>query len=431
MNKPRIVLVGGGYVGLYCALELERRLTPREAEVVLISEENFMLYWPLLVEVGSGDLEPRHVAIPLREALRLSEVVSARVTEVDARGRRVRLAPYTGEEYELGFDHLVLGVGSRTRLMPIPGLERHAIGFKSIAEAQHLRNQVLSRLEIAQATAEERALRRALTFVFVGGGYTGVEVIAELEDLARSAARWFPRVRPGDMRWLLIEASDRILPEVSPVLGRYALEALRARGIDIRLGTQLESIENGHLQLSDGSSIEADTLVWMAGVTPHPLAADSGLACDDHGRVRVDPYLRVEAADRLWAAGDCAAVPDLAGGGTCPPTAQHAIRQGRQLANNLVRALRGIPPEPFRYRSLGELVTLGRHKGVAEIRGVKLRGVPAWLARRAYYLSQVPSTERRARMLAEWIVGLPFRQDPAQLGSVEHPDVPLTAAGKT
>lgn len=427
MSKPHIVLVGGGYVGLYCALELERRTAPQEAEVVLISEENFMLYWPLLVEVASGDLEPRHVAVPLREALSRTEVVSARVTEIDARERRVRLAPYSGEEYELGFDHLVLGVGSRTRLMQIPGLERHAIGFKSIAEALHLRNQILSRLEVAQATAEDRARRRALTFVFVGGGYTGVEVIAEVEDLARSAARWFPRVRREDMRWLLIEASDRILPEVSPALGRYALGELRARGIDVRLETQLESIEDGQLELSDGSSVEADTLVWMAGVTPHPLAAESGLACDERGRVRVDPCLRVEAAGGVWAAGDCAAVPDLVAGGTCPPTAQHAIREARQLADNLLRALRGIPPEPFRYRSLGELVTLGRHKGVAEIRGVKLRGMPAWLARRAYYLSQVPSTERRARMLAEWIVGLPFRQDPAQLGTVEHPDVPLVA----
>jgi NADH dehydrogenase len=427
MSRPRIVLVGGGYVGLYCALELERRLTPQEAEVVLISEENFMLYWPLLVEVGSGDLEPRHVAIPLREPLRRSQVVSASVTEVDVRQRRVRLSPYAGEEYELGFDHLVLGLGSRTRLMPIAGLERHAIGFKSIAEALHLRNQVLSRLEVAEAAADDRARRRALTFVFVGGGYTGVEVMAEVEDLARSATRWFPRVQAEDMRWLLIEASDRILPEVSSELGAYALEALRARGIDIRLETQLESVQDGWLELSDGTSIEADTLVWMAGVTPHPLAADSGLACDDRGRVRVDPCLRVEAADSVWAAGDCAAVPDLVDGGTCPPTAQYATRQARQLANNLHLTLRGVPAEPFRYRSLGELVTLGRHKGVAEIRGVKLRGMPAWLARRAYYLSQVPSTERRARMLAEWLVGLPFRQDAAQLGSVEHPDVPLTA----
>lgn len=428
MSKPRIVLVGGGYVGLYCALELERRLKPHEAEVVLVSEENFMLYWPLLVEVGSGDLDPRHVAVPLRTMLRRTQVLTAEVTSVDPQERRVRLAPYAGEEYELGFDHLVLGLGSRTRLMPVPGLERHAIGFKSIAEALHLRNQVLSRLEVAQSTVDEAARRRALTFVFVGGGYTGVEVAAELEDLARSATRWFPRVRREDMHWLLIEATDRILPEVSPELGRYALEELRARGIDVRLETQLESAEDGRLELSDHTSVEADTLAWMAGVQPHPLASQSGLACDERGRVRVDACLSVEKADRVWAAGDCAAVPDLAGDGTCPPTAQHAIRQARQLARNLASSLRGHPPEPFCYRSLGELVTLGRHKGVAEIGGLKVRGLPAWLARRAYYLTQVPSAERRARMLADWLVGLPFRQDPAQLGSVEHPDVPLASA---
>lgn len=428
MSKPRIGLIGGGYVGLYCALELERELRPEEAEVVLVSVENFMLYWPLLVEVGSGDLDPRHVAVPLRTLLRRTQVVTAEVTSIDPRERRVRVAPYAGEEYELRFDHLVLGLGSRTRLMPVPGLERHAIGFKSIAEALHLRNQVLSRLEVAQSTEDQAARRRALTFVFVGGGYTGVEVAAELEDLARSAIRWFPRVRREDMRWLLLEATDRILPEVSPALGRYALEQLRARGIDVRLETQLESAEDGRLEFSDHTSMEADTLVWMAGVQPHPLAAESGLACDERGRLRVDACLRVQEANQVWAAGDCAAVPDLTGDGICPPTAQHAVRQARQLGRNLASSLRGGTPEPFRYQSLGELVTLGRHKGVAEIGGRKVRGMPAWLARRAYYLSQVPSAERRLRMLADWVVGLPFRQDPAQLGSVEHPDVPLVGA---
>jgi NADH dehydrogenase len=428
MNGPRIVLLGGGYVGLYCALELERRLGHREAEVALVSSENFMLYWPLLVEVGSGDLDPRHVAVPLRKTLPRTEIVTARATTLDPAGGRVRLAPYLGEEYELEFDQLVIGLGSVSRLMDIPGLKDHAIGFKSIAEALHLRNQVLSRLEAAQSTADERARRRALTFVFVGGGYTGVEVAAELEDLARSATRWFPNVSPEDMRWVLIEATDRILPEVAPGLADYALEQVRGRGIDVRLETQLDSARDGRLALSDGTQLEADTLVWMAGVQPHPLVAESRLACDDRGRVRVDACLRVEGSDRVWAAGDCAAVPDLVGDRICPPTAQYATRQARRLAVNLARAVRGQAPEPFRYRSRGELVTLGRHKGVAEIEGRKLRGLPAWFARRAYYLSQVPSRDRRTRMLADWLVGLPFRQDPAQLGSVEHPDVPLVAA---
>jgi NADH dehydrogenase len=428
MTPPRIVLLGGGYVGLYCALELERQLKPGEADVVLVSAENFMLYWPLLVEVGSGDLDPRHVAVPLRKTLPRTEIVTARATAIDPDRRTVRLAPYLGDEYDLDFDVLAIGLGSSTRLMDIPGLEEQAIGFKSIAEALHLRNQVLSRLEAGQSTAEVRARKRALTFVFVGGGYTGVEVAAELEDLARSATCWFPDVTREDMRWVLVEATDRILPEVAPELARYALEELRHRKIEVHLETQLESAKDGHLALSDGTELEADTLVWMAGVEPNPLPADSGLPADDRNRVQVDACLRVKDADGIWAAGDCAAVPDLVNDSTCPPTAQYATRQARQLAANLAASVRDQAQEPFRYRSRGELVTLGRHKGVGEIRGRTVRGLPAWLARRAYYLSQVPSRDRQTRMLADWLVGLPFRQDPAQLGSVEHPDVPLVTA---
>jgi NADH dehydrogenase len=426
VTPPRIVLLGGGYIGLYCALELERRLSDQDAEVVLVSEENFMLYWPLLVEVGSGDLDPRHVAVPLRKALHSTEIVTARATKIDPQQKTVTLQPYQGDEYQLDFDHLVIGLGSTTRLMDIPGLEEQAIGFKSISEALHLRNQVLSRLEAAQSTSDPEARKRALTFMFVGGGYTGVEVAAELEDLARSATRWFPNVDRKDMRWLLLEATDRILPEVSPSLAEYALNELKNRDIDVRLETQLESAEDQTLTLSDGTELQADTLVWMAGVEPRPLARDSGLATDDRGRVEVDPCLRVHHAEQIWAAGDCAAVPDLVKDSTCPPTAQYATRQARQLAANLANTLKSRSPEPFRYKSKGEMVTLGRHKGVGEIRGRKVRGLPAWLARRAYYLSQVPSADRRARMLADWAVGLPFHQDPAQLGSVEHPDLPLT-----
>src|SRR5436305_614440 len=417
MTPPRIVLLGGGYVVLYTALELERRLKPGEAEVVLVSAENFMLYWPLLVEVGSGDLDPRHVAVPLRKPLPRTEIVTARTTAIDTKGSTVRVAPYLGDEYDLEFDHLVIGLGSTTRLMDIPGLAEQAIGFKSIAEALHLRNQVLSRLEAAQSTADRDARRRALTFVFVGGGYTGVEVAAELEDLARSATRWFPDVAREDMRWLLIEATDRILPEVAAGLADYAFDELRARDIEVHLETQLESANDGRLVLSDGTELEADTLVWMAGVQPHPLARDSGLATDERGRGEVDPCLRVDGATQIWAAGDCAAVPDLLKDSTCPPTAQYASRQAKQLAVNLMRVIRGQEPERFRYRSRGEMVTLGRHKGVGEIDGHKVRGFPAWLGRRAYYLSQIPSAERRTRMVADWLVGLPFRQDPAQLGS--------------
>lgn len=423
-KTPRILLVGGGYIGLYTALGLEKILGSQEAEVVLVNPENFMLYWPLLPEVASGTVEPRHVAVPLRKELRGTRIVSGELTGLDHHRRVATIRPPEGSSYDLSYDQVVIGLGSVTKALPVPGLAEHAVGFKSVAEAVHLRNLVLSRLEAAVSTSDEQLRRRALTFVFVGGGYTGVEALAELEDMVQDARHHFPAIRQRDMRWVLIEATDRILPEVAPSLGEYALRILHQRGIDVYLETQLESAEEGVMRLSSGEEFEADTLVWVAGVQAHPLISDLDLPTDDQGRLLADAHLRVRTIEGAWTAGDCAAVPDLEGG-TYPATAQHALRQAQHLAQNIAAILRAEPTTVFRYRSKGEFISLGRHRGAAQLLGLKISGFPAWLLRRSYYLSIVPTLNRRVRILGDWLVGLPFSHDVVQLGSVEPPRQPL------
>ncbi len=424
-RAPHVLLLGGGYIGLYTAFGLEKHLRPDEAEITLVNPENFMLYWPLLPEVASGTVEPRHVAISLRKELRRTRVISGEVSGLD-HGRRVAtVQPYEGSPYELPYDQVVIGLGSVTNVLPVPGLAERAVGFKSIAEAMHLRNLVLSRMEAAESTPDEEVRRRVLTFVFVGGGYTGVEALAELESMAQAARRYLPTIRREDMRWVLVEATDGILPEVDPSLGEYALRMLRQRGIEVHLETQLESAEGGTMHLSNGEQFEAETLVWVAGVSPHPLVSELGLPVDDQGRLLADMYLHVQGTSDAWTAGDCAAVPDLIGGGTCPPTAQYALRQAEHLAKNIAATLRGQPQSAFRYKSKGEFITLGRHEGAGQLLRLKLHGFPAWLLRRSYYLSIIPALNRKLRVLSDWVVGLPFYHDVVQLGSAEQPQQPL------
>jgi NADH dehydrogenase len=427
-ERPRVLIAGGGFAGLYAALELERRLREEEAELELVAPENFMTYLPLLPEVASGRAEPRHVVVPLRRALARTRVTLGELRGLDPRRRVALIAPAgDGREHEQGYDQVVIALGSVSKLAPIPGLVEHAVGFQTLTEAIHLRNQVLACLEVAQSTRDPQARRRALTFVFVGGGYAGVEALAELEDLARDACRAYPDLSRADMRWVLVEAAERILPSLDERLGAGAAHVLRARGVELRLGCQLRSVAERRLELSDGGHLETDTLVWMTGIQPHPLAARLGLECDQQGRLRVDRCLRVPGPGAAWSAGDCAAVPD-GRGGCQPPSAQHAEREGRQLAVNLARVLRGSEPQPFRYRSRGEFVTLGDGKAIAQVLGRRLDGRAAWTLRRGYYLTRMPSPDRRARLALDWLAGLPFARDTAQLGSAQHPDRPLQAA---
>jgi NADH dehydrogenase len=422
MTTPHILIAGGGYVGMYTALGLRRRLRPGEARVTLVDPRPHMTYQPFLPEAAAGNLEPRHVVVPLRRTLKGCNVVTGRVVGIDHAHKVATIEPVEGATYEVAYDILVSALGSVARALPIPGLAEQAIGFKHIEEAIALRNRVLDRLDAAESTIDPDIRRRALTFVFVGGGYAGIEALAELEDMASYATRYYERVVPEDLRFVLVEASERILPEVGEDMGRYTLEQLRARGIEVRLRTRLESCIGGHVVLSDGAELDADVIVWTAGVKANPVLAKSDLPMDDRGRVRTRPDLRVEGLDDAFAAGDAAAVPDLANPGQLTsPSAQHAVRQARLLAANLVRSLRGEPLVDYRHKHVGSVAGLGLHKGVAQVYGVKLKGWPAWFMHRTYHMSRMPTLNKKIRVVLDWTLALFFRREVVSLGSLQRP----------
>jgi NADH:quinone reductase (non-electrogenic) len=427
--KPRVLIVGGGYVGLYTALGLRRRLRADEADLTLVTPESFMTYQPFLPEAASGNIEPRHVVVPLRTVLRRRvRLINGVVTAIDHPHRVATIRPMGGGPEVLPYDVVVIGLGSVSRVLPVPGLAELAVGFKTVAEAIYLRNQVLSRMDFAESTTDAAARARALTFLFVGGGYAGVEALAELEDLARDACRYYGTVRREDMRWVMVEAAGGILPEIGGGLGDYATARLRRRGIEVHLETRLESALGGHMELSSGESFDADTLVWTTGVRAHPLLSRLGFPVDERGRLIADEFLRVKGVEGAWTAGDGAAIPDLTTGGVAPPTAQHALREARRLAKNLATALGGGQPTPFRYRNMGQLVSLGRYKGVARVLGLRLRGFPAWFLHRTYHVSRIPTFNRKVRVILDWTVALFFRRDVVQLGSLQHPREPFEEA---
>ena len=430
MSRKRILLVGGGYIGLYAARRLERLLKGTDHVLTLVNPESFMQYQPFLPEVAGGTIDPRAVVVPLRRVLRRTELVVGEVTRIDheVKAATVRLA--TGDDRVYPYDHVVIGPGSRSRVLPIPGLAEHAVGFKTVQEAIYLRNRVLSRLDLAAEQEPGRGRSATLTFVFVGAGYAGIEALGELEDLARAACRLYPTISREDMRWVMVEAAEKILPELSDDLAEYARERLEARGIEILTRTRLDSIEAGVVQLSEGQRFGAETVVWTAGVKPSPLARESGLPVDEAGRLMVEPTLEVRGVEGAWGAGDAAAVPDLVRGGLNPPSAQHALRQARRLASNLAARLEGQEPRPFSYKSKGGLASLGHYRGVADPLGVKLRGFPAWFLHRTYHLLYMPTLQRKVRIAMDWTVALLFPRDVAQLGSLERPREPFERASE-
>lgn len=422
-DTPQILVVGGGYVGMYAALRLCRRLRRGEARITVVDPRSYMTYQPFLPEAAAGNLEPRHVVVPLRKVLRGCRVIGGRVERVDHAARSATVRFLDGHDRTLRYDVLVMAPGSVARTLPIPGLAECGIGFKTIEESIYLRNHVLECLETAAGAVDEAERRRALTFVFVGGGYAGVEAMAELEDMARYACRYYDGIDAEDMRWVLVEATGRILPEVGEDLGRYTVVELRRRGIDVRLQTRVTSAVDGHVVLDDGTEMDTATLVWTAGVKPHPLLAATDLPLDEKGRVRCLPTLQVDGVDSAWAAGDCAAVPDLTGapGATTGPSAQHAVRQAALLADNVAATLRGREPRAYRHRYAGSVATLGLHKGVAQVYGVKVRGWPAWFMHRTYHVSRMPTLNRKVRVVADWTLALFFRREVVSLGSLGMP----------
>jgi NADH dehydrogenase len=428
-NTPHVLIVGGGLVGLTIAWRLERALSG-DATVTLVNDQNHMVYQSLLPEVASGMLEPADVVVPLRRTLRRTRVVVGRLTGLDTDRNVAVVTPTESRPRDVRYDHLVLALGSETKVLPVPGLAEHAVGFTTVPEALFLRDHVLARLETAEHTADMEQRRRALTFVVVGGGYSGVEAIGELQSMARTASRWYPSLSPADQRWVLVEATDGILPMVDNQLATAATDALRGRGIDIRLSTVVESVDDGVVALSDGDHIATDTLVWAAGVAPSPLLATLDLPVADSGAVEVDATLRVNGHADLWAAGDCAAVPDVVAGGVCPPSAQYALRQARQLAANLTATVRGGQPDLFRYDQLGETLTLGRRDGIAQIRGRHLRGALPWYLRRLYHIARIPSAKRKVQVWAEWTLRLLLGRDVVSLGELRRPALPLERAAQ-
>ena len=380
-----------------------------------------MLYTPLLPGAAAGTLEPRHVVVPLREQLdstvdlRLGRIVGA-TPERNA----LQVESLEGTVEDLVYDQLVVTVGSVSRTLPVPGLAEHAKGFKSLPEAIALRNHVLRSLEHAETLEDGAARREYLTYVFVGAGYAGLEGLAELQDLVADVLELYPRCRVTGIRWILVEAGDRVMQEIPHKLAAFAEGELRGRGIEIRTNTTLERITAHHAHLSDGERVPTRTLVWTAGVKPQPVVAQLGLPLTDRGRIVADEYLRVPGHPNVWAIGDCAAVPDPARKGEpCPPTAQHAIRQGRVVAHNVAAALGpGGRPRRFRYKTKGVFVDMGRRKAVAMTGPVTWSGTPAWILARSYHLAAMPGIGRRARLLVDWNIGLLFGRDTAELGGV-------------
>ncbi|MFC9297884.1 NAD(P)/FAD-dependent oxidoreductase [Streptomyces sp. NPDC057011] len=424
---------------MYTALRLQRKLRSEEAEVTVVTPDPYMTYQPFLPEAAAGSISPRHVVVPLRRVLDKCRIVIGEARHIDHAKRTATVSTLaTPEEgagpQEIEYDELVLAPGSISRTLPIPGLADYGIGFKTVEEAIGLRNHVIEQMDIASSTRDPALRDAALTFVFVGGGYAGVEALGELEDMARYAARYYHNIKPEDMKWVLVEASDRILPEVGPEMGVYTIRELRRRNIDLRLETRLESCENRVAVLSDGARFPTRTVVWTAGVKPHPILAATDLPKNERGRLACTSFLTVEGVEHAWAAGDAAAVPDITApepGRECAPNAQHALRQAKVLADNLVHALRDEVLTEYAHKYVGSVASLGLHKGVAHVYGRKLKGYPAWLMHRVYHLSRVPTFNRKMRVLAEWTLSGLFKREIVSLGSLEHPraEFELAAGG--
>ena len=403
-----VLVVGGGYAG-----SLVARMV---GDCTIISPTNYMLFRPLLAEAASGTIEPRHVVVPLRLMCPRAELIVGEAVTLDEANRSVTVQT-EGDTYEVRYWNLVIALGSITRTLPVPGLAEHGLGFNDLADAIGLRNHVLRELESADAEIDPAKRARHLGFVFVGAGYAGTEGLAELNDLARAALRYYPRLRRAPQRWVLVEARDRILPEVTPGLAQYTARLLERRGVEIKTNTRLEAVDADGATLSDGTHVETHTLVWTAGVRANPLVAEWGLPLDPTGRIEVDALLRVRDREDVWALGDCARVPNAASETPDPPTSQHALRQSRALA----RTLRGKKRRAYRYRMIGQGATLGLYKGIAEVFGLRLRGFPGWFATRTYHLYQLPLVTRKIRVVTDWTIALLFRRDVVELGSLGHP----------
>lgn len=427
---PRVVIVGGGFAGVSAAQRFERLdLRGHRCDVTLVSESNFLLFTPMLAEVASGALEAQHISAPVRAAAAHTRFVHGTVQRIDTVQRSVHLTAEAGRTESLPYDHLVLAVGSVANFLGLPGIEEHAFTLKSIGDASRLRDHVLGLLERADREPDERERRRQLTFVVAGGGFAGTETIAELFDLVHGVLHYYPGIHPGEPRFVLVHSGQRILPELSAELGAYALGRLQARGIEFRLGVRAAGATDREVALNDGARIPTRTFVWTAGQRSGPLIDSLPGERGRGGALVVDAAFRVQGADRLWAVGDCAHIPDVDHDGTShPPTAQHALREGKVLADNIVSVLRGKSPKAFRFRTIGIFVALGHRTAAGEIRGRRFSGLAAWLLWRGIYLAKLPGMEKRVRVLFDWTLDLAFPRDIAVITQTSKPSVQAPGA---
>jgi NADH dehydrogenase len=421
------VIAGGGFGGYYTAKTLER-VAPKDLQITLINDVNFMLYAPLLPGAAAGTLEPRHVVIPLRERLKRTQLRLGWVTGGDPADNALRVDLLDGSGVDIRYDQLVVALGSVSRTFPIPGLVEHALGFKTIAEAIALRNRLVRFMETAEEIEDSEQRRSYLTFVFVGGGYAGLEGVAELQDFAVGAMKRYPRCRETGMRFVLVEAAERVMLEIQPQLAEFTRKLLTKRGIEILTETQVTDVTEDSVTLSTGDVLRCRTVCWTAGVKANPVAGRLGLPLDKD-RIACNEEMRVSGYPNVWALGDIAAIPDPARPGQpCPPTAQHAIRQGKLLGRNVAAAL-GYRKrvKPFTFKTLGAFADLGRHKAVANVMGLRVRGFLAWAICRFYHLAWVPGLQHKSRLIADWTVEFIFPRDTAELGQLGHPP-PLAEA---
>jgi NADH dehydrogenase len=429
--KTHVVILGGGFAGVTTAINLEKefRADPTVA-FTLVSETNALLFTPMLAEVAASSLEPTHISTPLRSSFRRTSVVRSQVSGIDLANRRVQLSD---REETLPYDHLVLALGAVSRVSPGDGIAEHALEFKTLADAIRIRNHVIDAFDRADAERDEAKRRALLTFVVVGGGFSGAELVGGLNDFARGMLADYPNLPPEELRIILVHSRDRILPELSASLAGYALERMRARGVTFELNARLSVARPGGVTLKRKEpepaefEIATETLVWTAGAVPNPLLQELAIERDKRGAVVVEDTLCVKGNAGVWALGDCAVVPDAKTGKPCPPTAQFAIREARTLAGNIRAAIKGEPLKPFHFDSLGTLCVVGHHTACAEIKGFKFSGFFAWFLWRTLYLSKLPGLERKVRVLADWTIELFFPRDIVQTIDLHPPPKKSTA----
>jgi NADH dehydrogenase len=416
---PKILIVGGGYAGFYTALKLEKWLRSGEAEVTIVDPLPYMTYQPFLPEVAAGSIEPRHAVVSHRRHLKRTEILTARVTKIDHASRTATITPVVGEEWEFAYDIVVVTAGAVSRTFPIPGVADLAIGMKNIEEAVAVRDRVMTNLDKAAMLAAGPERDRLLTFTVIGGGFAGIEIFGELRSLASELIRYYPELSFEDTSFHLIEAMDRIMPEVSLKTSHWVIRNLAERGAEIHLETQLTSAVGGRVEMSNGESFESDLIIWTAGVMANPVLRNTDLPLEERGRLRVGADLRVVNDDGVvpdaWGAGDVSAVPDLTGkgvGGYCVPNAQHAVRQGKLMARNVAGALRGDAPAEYFHKGQGAVAGIGLYQGVYQSAGrFAVKGLIAWFMHRGYHGLAVPMWERKIRVFGNWILNFLLHRD--------------------